>query len=280
MQETKKINPLETCCYVLGAGAFGIFTRWMQLMMAYNDDGVVDPSFWNIAVIAIVLVAAVVFSTFIKKLKKKLHYLPGHFCQALKSGDNVLYKICRWAFGGIMIIGAAALALKCETDKYAVFYYIVAALGGAAGLTFPLLLVSANRPQAYNKNACAFMAALPILMYCVWLLACYNTNSINPVRWDYSIQILAISINIIAFFRVAGFAFGAPNEWKSLFFCMMATMTSVMTFADEMYLGLKIMMGGAAFMHLMYIWLMLENMKKGKPAQETEDTSNGFEKLR
>ena len=38
---------LEISCYVVGAGAFGVFVRWLQVMMAFNEEGLVDKSFFN-----------------------------------------------------------------------------------------------------------------------------------------------------------------------------------------------------------------------------------------
>ena len=32
-------DALEKTCYVGGAGAFGVFIRWLQLQVAFNDDG-------------------------------------------------------------------------------------------------------------------------------------------------------------------------------------------------------------------------------------------------
>ena len=38
-------DALEKTCYVGGAGAFGVFIRWLQTQVAYNDEGLPDASF-------------------------------------------------------------------------------------------------------------------------------------------------------------------------------------------------------------------------------------------
>lgn len=273
---TKETKPLETCCYVIGAGAFGIFFRWMQLMLAYNDEGVVDKSSWNVLVPGLIVVSAIVFWSIIQKLRKKLFYVPGDFCSSLKN-EGKLYVICRWAFGGLMCIGAALLALQCETDKNAAFLYTLAGCGAAVGISNPLLLSAANRPQIYNKSACAFLAFFPILLFCVWLLTCYKENSINPVTWDYTVEVLALIFSLIGFFRVTGFAYGNPDEWKTLLFCMLGGMSCIMTVSDDRYIGEQIMFGAAALMQTMYVWIILSNMKKGKSPVAKDDL--GFEKI-
>lgn len=274
----RQSKALETCCYVVGAGAFGVFARWMQLMLAYNEEGVVDPSFWNFIVPGLLIVAALVFNHFIIKMKKKLLYMPEGFCRALHN-EGKLFTVCRWVFGGIMLAGAALLFLESETDKYSGFQYALAACGALTAFAFPFMLTAANRPNAYNKNLCAFLAFMPILLFCVWIIVLYRENSINPVLWDFIVQIIAIILNIIAFFRVAGFAFGAPNEWRSILFCELGAVASLMTLPDDIYLGQKVMFAAAALMQILLIWIMLVNLKQGKRAP-TEEEDHGFERLR
>ena len=35
---------MEISCYVAGAGAFGVFLRWMQDQLAFNEFGLPDPA--------------------------------------------------------------------------------------------------------------------------------------------------------------------------------------------------------------------------------------------
>ena len=35
---------LELICYIAGAGAFGVFLRWMQLQLAFNELGLPEKS--------------------------------------------------------------------------------------------------------------------------------------------------------------------------------------------------------------------------------------------
>ncbi len=35
---------LELICYIAGAGAFGVFLRWMQLQLAFNELGLAEKS--------------------------------------------------------------------------------------------------------------------------------------------------------------------------------------------------------------------------------------------
>ena len=48
---------LEITCYVCGAGAFSVFVRWLQTMLAFNDEGLVYKSIFNLLVPLMILVS-------------------------------------------------------------------------------------------------------------------------------------------------------------------------------------------------------------------------------
>ena len=275
----KDSKSLEISCYVLGAGAFGIFFRWMQLQLAYNDNDLPDKSAWNVLVPLLILAAAFVFLRFIKKTEKEKLYLPDGFFEALKNEGKV-FNICRWAIGGLMILGSAYLFLSCELDQNATFLRILAVFGVLTGVSFPLLLASANKPHVTSNTAVTLFSLAPILMFAVWLLTSYKQNSINPVQWDYVVEILTLIIALLAFFRVAGFAYGVVDYKKAMFFCMWGAMLCLTTIADSRYLAQQIMFASAALMLIMFNWIMVANLRvRTGNAFESVNDENGFEQL-
>ena len=273
----KDSKALEISCYVLCTGAFGIFFRWMQLMLAYDDAGLVDASAWNVLLPILIIASGYIFYNFVSKFEKHGLYLPDDFCSALQN-DGKFYNIISIAIGAIMVIGAVLLILQCEVDKNASFLFVLAAAAAASGITFPFLLKAANKPHVENRKMIAFLSFLPILHFVIWLIVCYKQNSINSVGWDYIIELLAIVISMIAFFRVAGFAFGVPNAKKSMFFCMLGAMLCITCIADERYIGQQVMFAAAAAMQILYNWIMISNLKqKRRKIIETDD--GGFEQL-
>ena len=60
---------LELGCYTLGAGAFGVFLRWLQAQLAFNELGLPDPSAFHILLILYVVAAALVFLFFGNKIR-------------------------------------------------------------------------------------------------------------------------------------------------------------------------------------------------------------------
>lgn len=59
---------LELNAYAVGAGAFGVFFRWMQRQLAF-ENGLAKSSFWNLIVPLSILVVGYVFLRFEDRFK-------------------------------------------------------------------------------------------------------------------------------------------------------------------------------------------------------------------
>lgn len=273
---------LEISCYVCGAGAFGVFFRWLQDQMAFDEAGLTEKSVFNYLVPLLILAAALLFNHFIDQAKNEKLYIPRDYCQALRN-EGKLFTIARWACGLVMALGGVLLIASCETDKDAKLMFILAGLAIASGLSYPLLLSSAN--DKYGKlrhpTLACIGAVLPVLLYALWLILCYKQNALNSVVWSYLIEIATTIVALLAFFRAAGFAFGAVKSWPTLFTIMLGVMMCVMSLADERYMGMHVIMLGAALQLLMYEWLLIMNMQKKAPKVKGEQPpEDGFERLR
>ena len=273
---------LEVSCYVCGAGAFGVFFRWLQDQMAFDDAGLAERSVFNYLVPLLILAAALLFNRFIEQAKSEKLYIPRDYCQALRN-EGKLYTLARWVCGLVMVLGGVLLVSSCETDKDAKLMFILAGLAIASGLCYPLLLASAN--DKYGKlrhpTLASAGATLPVLMFALWLIICYKQNALNSVLWSYLIEMASVIVALLAFFRAAGFAFGAVKSWPTLFNIMLGVMMCIMSLADERYMGMHIIMLGAALQLLLYVWVLIKNMqKKQLKAREEQLPQDGFERLR
>lgn len=271
---------LEKTCYIGGAGAFGVFVRWLQTQVAFNDDGLPDRSVFNILVPLVIIAAGAVFFFFVHRYKNGRYYLPASFGAALKN-EGPVYVVLRWVFGALMCVGALALLAKCEADKNAAFYRVLAVLGVLSGASFPFVLAEAGREEPRLRLVCV-LSSLPILLFAFWLVTCYKVNSINGVLWAYCIEIIACCFLVIAFFRVAGFAFSSPDAWNSIFFSMYAAFFAIVCLADGRYMGMQIMLLAAAGMLGLYNWIIISNLRRRKvtPADLYADLDDdGFERL-
>ncbi len=267
---------LEINLYVVGAGAFGVFLRWLQDQLAFNELGLADRSVFHWFVPLFLLAAALVFVRFLKKLREQNLILPTAFHAALHS-EGPLYRPLRWLLGGIMCLGALLLFAASEVDKQVGLLRVLAAIGLLSGISYPLLLAEANKERGRVGLQCLY-AILPVLFFAVWLLVNYRENSINSVAWAYALDIFMPIAGMVAFFYMAGFPFGCPDTRRSMFCTMFGAVVCIMALADERYMGMQLMLVAAAGMLVLYSWIMILNLKQGK-VRERRKTEDGFERL-
>lgn len=271
-------SPLQIGVFVIGAGAFGVFFRWLQRQLAF-ENGLAGASLWNFVVPLSILAAAWIFRRFVEQFRDDRCRLATDFHGALKN-DLLLYRLVRVAIAALMCLGAALLFASSETDPNVGFLRVLSAAGLLTGLSWPLLLREANREPGESKTwlLCLY-AVMPVLFFVVWLVYDYRLNSLNSVIWAYVVEVLTVCVSILAFFRVAGFAFGQPSAEKSMRLCMLGAFLCLMSLADERHAGLQIMLFASAMMQVLYVWIMVDNLEQGDRPPEPEKPSDGFERL-
>ncbi len=278
-EKSKHKRALEVNAYVVGAGAFGVFFRWMQCQLAFDDQDLPEKSFWNVMVPLSIFIVAYVFLRFVDKFKNQRYFLPEEFNLALENKGR-LYTILRWAIGGLMCVGALVVLATCETGKNAALLRIIALLAALTGISFPLLLSSANKEKELLRPRLLCLYSLfPILMFAFWLIFSYMENAINSVVWGYAIEIITICFAMVSFFRVAGFSYGQPNVWRAMFFAMFGAFLCIMSLADSRNVGLQIVLLSSALMLILYNWIMVANLRQ-RDAVGRENPQDGFERLR
>lgn len=275
---------LEITCYVCGAGAFGVFFRWLQVMMAFDEAGLNEKSAFNVLVPLMIIAAAWVFLRFIKQIQAERRYLPKEYCEALYNPGK-LFTAARWFAGMVMALGALVLFVAAETDVNSELLRILAILAFVSGASFPAVLGAANYDELAHVPMLRFFMLLPVLCYSMWLVISYKQNSYNSVPWDYAIEMLSIIVAILAYFRVMGFAFFVPDGKKCMFSVMMCGMLSIMNLADNRYIGLQMIVLGTAIQMALYNWIFIMNLKKREPKKKPHEEElpvddGGFKHLR
>ena len=270
---------MEISCYVAGAGAFGVLLRWLQDQLAFNEDGLPDPSAFHVMLPAFILICAAVFWRFVKRYDKAGFSVPESFSAAFRN-EGRLYAFLRWVIGGLMVVGGIVLLMTSELDKYAGMLRVLSILAILAGVSFTTLTTLANRENAKPDLLCVF-AFVPIFLYAAWLVYCYRANSINSVVWAYVVEVGTVIMAMVAFFRVAGFPFNAPKPRRCLFDIMLAAMLCLLSLADERYMGLHLILFSTALMFLFYNWVLVSNLQKKEEKEEAvpETADDGFEHL-
>ena len=269
--------PLILTCYVCALGAFGAFFRWLQMQVAADaETGMMNPSVLNVLVPLTIICAAVVFYLRLKKLGSDGKVLPTDFYTALK-GSSVLCPVISWVIGGVTTLGGVIAMLNVSLDALRGLYTVIAALGILCGLSFPLICAAAHK--RYSPGLTSLLMTLPIIMFCLWLIACYKANSNNPNLWAYAIEIITVCCLIIAFYYTAGFPYGKAKPRYAAFFCMMGAFLGIVILADGRYLGLQLMLLGSVGMLIMENWLLIQNrVDKADEAEAAPAPADGAEK--
>ncbi len=268
---------MEISCYVAGAGAFGVFLRWLQDQLAFNEYGLPDPSAFHVLLPVYILICAALFRSFVKRYDKEGLAVPASFPEAFRN-EGKLYAALRWIIGGLMIVGGIMLLMTSELDKYAGMLRVLSLTAILAGASFTALTTLANREDA-SPNLLCLLAFVPIFLYATWLVYCYRANSINSVVWSYVVEVGTVIMAMLAFFRVAGFPFNAPKPRRCLFDIMLAAMLCLLSLADERYLGLHVILFSTALMFLFYNWVLVCNFRKEEKQEAPQTPDDGFEHL-
>lgn len=276
-------KPLEITCYVAGAGAFGVFFRWLQDQLAFDEAGLNERSVFNLLVPALIVAAALLFHRFVSDMKERRLYAPEDFCQAFYNPGK-LFTAARWAAGVLMIAGAALLLMSSEADPHAEMIRVLCLLAALSGLAFPLTLGAANYEFLAHEKLVRLGMMLPVLTYALWLVLSYMQNSYNSVPWSFAVEIAAIIAAMMGFFRAAGFAFRVPDGHRALFAVMLGAAMCILALADERYMGMQLILLSSAGMLILYEWILVRNQKKKRPETrktgDAEVDDGGFEIVR
>lgn len=261
---------LEITCYVCGAGAFGVFFRWLQVMMAFDEAGLNEKSVFNLLVPAIILGSAWLFRRFVNQIQAERLYVHPDYCEALFNPGK-LFTAARWLGGAVMTVGALVLFVAAETDVDSELVRILAILAFCSGVTYPVVLGAANYEELGHVSMLRLFMLLPVLTYSLWLIISYKQNSYNSVPWDYAIEMLSIIAAMLAYFRVMGFAYFVADGKKCMFAVMMCAMLSIMNLADSRYFGMQMIILGTAIQMALYNWVLIVNLKKRERKKAAEE---------
>ena len=269
-KDQKLKDALTMLCYACALGAFGAFFRWLQMQTARDaQTGLMNRSVLNYIVPLLMIAAAVILYRRTKRLTDDKTAFPTDMYAAL-SCTSVAYVILAWVVAALYILGGILTISALALDSQRGLYVIIAILAVASGLGFPLICTATKRH--YSPSLIAVFMTLPVIMFCLWLIACYRTNASNPNIWLYAVEILSVCAVILALLYVAGYAYGRAEPRKACFMVLFGAFMCITSLADSRAAGPELIMLATAGELLIYGWLFVKNRADApEPEAEIED---------
>lgn len=270
---------LENTVFVCAAGAFGVFLRWMQLQLAFDEQGLCGPSVFNVLVPLFIVVAAWVLRKRVKELLDKRYVLPTAMHEAL-SNHGKLYAFFRWAAGAVMALGGTLMIRGSETEKFTLMLRIMGGLAILTGICVPLFLGMANKPAEGKKlHLLCALCLVPLALFALWLIYDYRANAINSVLWGFVVEVLAASVLLVAFFRLAGFAYGVVEPKKILFWLQFGVFMSLTVLADSRDMSGQLIFFSAGMMLALADFILICRLREKEEEPLPPPSHGGFDKL-
>lgn len=276
-----------TCVY----SAFGIFSRWLQNMTAFEENGLyISGSLWGIVLTILCIAAVGTMFGFARYYKKNLGLTCAPDPGVAFAGSGLLHKIIYLVIALIMAAGSVMLLITAGDAEaplgmdFSGLLRILALLGLLTAGGFLGIAGGANgkeTPDGSPRQAGFCLAAtLPIAFCCFWLIVSYRQDAVTSVVWSYAPEILAIACSLLSFYYVAGHAYGRGKPFATIFFCNFGAFLCFVTLPDERLIAQQIMFFGIAGMQLFLSWMLVSGLRRREeifarfpnaPATEDED---------
>ena len=276
-----------TCVY----SAFGIFSRWLQNMTAFEENGLyISGSLWGIVLTILCIAAAGTMFGFARYYKKNLGLTCAPDPGVAFAGSGLLHKIIYLVIALIMAAGSVMLLITAGDAEaplgmdFSGLLRILALLGLLTAGGFLGIAGGASgkgTPGGSPRQAGFCLATtLPLAFCCFWLIVSYRQDAVTSVVWSYAPEILAIACSLLSFYYVAGHAYGRGKPFATIFFCNFGAFLCFVTLPDERLIAQQIMFFGIAGMQLFLSWMLVSGLRRREeifarfpnaPATEDED---------
>lgn len=258
-----------TCVY----SAFGIFSRWLQNMTAFEENGLyISGSLWGIVLTILCIAAAGTMFGFARYYKKNLGLTCAPDPGVAFAGSGLLHKIIYLVIALIMAAGSVMLLITAGDAEaplgmdFSGLLRILALLGLLTAGGFLGIAGGASgkeTPDGSPRQAGFCLATtLPIAFCCFWLIVSYRQDAVTSVVWSYAPEILAIACSLLSFYYVAGHAYGRGKPFATIFFCNFGAFLCFVTLPDERLIAQQIMFFGIAGMQLFLSWMLVSGLRR------------------
>lgn len=267
-------NALTICCGVCVAGAFGVFTRWMQDLTAFDEHGLyVRGNIWGAVLLLLCIAAAGAILGAIWYLKNHEHLVSPAGFGAAHAGGGVIRRAAWLIIAAFMAVACFALLLTAGSSQYASLLRVLALLGLLADAGFAGMAAAGGRGDGESSGASPLVClacVLPVAFCCFWLVVSYRQDAATAVVWRYGPEISAIACSLLAFYYLAGHAFGRPRAYTAMFFCACGAFLCFTALPDSRLMALQLLLAGSALMQLFFLASLAANLRRAPEAVPRE----------
>ena len=267
-------NALTICCGVCVAGAFGVFTRWMQDLTAFDEHGLyVRGNIWGAELLLLCIAAAGAMLGAIWYLKNHERLVSPAGFGAAHAGGGVIRRAAWLIIAVFMAVACFALLLTAGSSQYASLLRVLALLGLLADAGFAGMAAAGGRGEKESSRASPLVClacVLPVAFCCFWLVVSYRQDAATAVVWRYGPEISAIACSLLAFYYLAGHAFGRPRAYTAMFFCACGAFLCFTALPDSRLMALQLLLAGSALMQLFFLASLAANLRRAPEAVPRE----------
>lgn len=267
-------NALTICCGVCVAGAFGVFTRWMQDLTAFDEHGLyVRGNIWGAVLLLLCIAAAGAMLGAIWYLKNHERLVSPAGFGAAHAGGGVIRRAAWLIIAVFMAVACFALLLTAGSSQYASLLRVLALLGLLADAGFAGMAAAGGRGEKESSGASPLVClacVLPVAFCCFWLVVSYRQDAATAVVWRYGPEISAIACSLLAFYYLAGHAFGRPRAYTAMFFCAYGAFLCFTALPDSRLMALQLLLAGSALMQLFFLASLAANLRRAPEAVPRE----------
>lgn len=258
-------NAWVICCCTAVLSAFGIFFRWLQDQACFEAETglAVHGSIWPYVVALMIVIAAAVLAVVCFRIKNQPHTSFPDSLPAAFAASKRARAVGGVLLGAMLALGGLWLLLSSGALSEPGLQRVLAVLAVVTGVVFARQMLAPGERE--NDAGALVCASMPMVLLVFWLIVSYKVNIINPTISAYAVEILALCAALIAFYELAGFAYGRPKAVKSIFWSQFAAFLCITALPDDRAGAQQLMLVAIAGMLLFQSYLTASNIRPAVP---------------
>ena len=239
-------------CTIAGTvlGALGCLLRWLQCEMIFDEVTGLPTKGAGISTLMVLLLALMTAGLWWLSGRISVPTVSEEPEDAMTATNKVVSGVLIFA----SLVAGAGAAYMFLTEESTLLR--VTALLGLLSAPLPALYPSLSRWGGFG----ALLSLFPVVFFSVWLVAFYKDHAVNPVVWEYGMEILTITVCLFAAYRVSGCMYYRLHMRRTVFACMLALTICLTILMDRAPASARFLLLGWGLGFGGICWLLLRSV--------------------